>query len=418
METNIENYVSGICDRAKKSSYFIAKTDGYVRNDVLSKFADELSYSSEELLSENEQDITEARKKGMSDAMTDRLMLTKERISGLAESVQKLIDLPDPIGSGRTWRVPNGLDIECIRVPIGVIGVVFEARPNVSADISALCIKSGNACVLRGGSEAIRTNKKIVEFVRKSLRMCGLPEDIVVLVESTDRQAVNQMKKMKGKIDLLIPRGGRSLIASVTENALVPIIETGAGNCHVYVDETADLDMAVKITLNAKVSRPSVCNAAESLLVNRKIAEPFLEKLAPQFEKYGVELRGCPETCKIVHNAKKASDEDYATEYNDLIMSCRVVGSVEEAVEHINRYSTHHSEAIITENIGNAEYFKTNVDSAAVYVNASTRFTDGQEFGFGAEVGISTSKIHARGPMGLDALTTVKYLVDGQGQIR
>ena len=350
--------------------------------------------------------------------MIDRLTLTPERIRGIADGINSLIGLEDPVGKGIEYTVPSGLVIRKEKVPLGVIGAIFEARPNVSADIASICIKSGNACVLKGGREAIRTNTVITDLARSALEENGLPADCVIFIEETSRECVEAMKLMRGKIDLLIPRGSKRLIEAVLDNSKVPVIETGAGNCHIYVHSDADIGMAVRITVNAKVSRPSVCNAAESLLVDRDIAGTFLPALDKEFKKYGVELRGCRETKKILPDCTDATEEDYYTEYNDLIMSCKIVGGVGEAVDHISRYSTGHSEAIVTEDQRAAEYFLDRVDSAAVYWNASTRFTDGGEFGLGAEIGISTGKLHVRGPMGLDAMTTDKYVIRGNGQIR
>lgn len=372
----------------------------------------------EDILSANAEDVKRAEEKGMAPAMVDRLTLTKERITAMAEGVRQVIDLPDPSGVVLDeFRRPNGLFIQKVSVPLGVIAIIFESRPNVTVDAAALCIKSGNACVLRGGSEAIASNTALTAVIREGLKAAGLPENSVNILENTDRALVKELLTLRGFVDLAIPRGGAGLIRMVVDTATVPCIETGSGVCHVYVDKDANLSMAVKIVENAKVSRPSTCNAMETLLVHRDVAKEFLEMLAPVMDSDAVELRGDDEA-RAVRAMKAADDDDWATEYNSLIMSVKVVGSLDEALSHIRRFSTHHSEAIVTENPDTAKAFQKAVDSAAVYVNASTRFTDGFEFGFGAEIGISTQKLHVRGPMGLTALVSYKYLIDGQGQIR
>ena len=372
----------------------------------------------EDILSANAEDVKRAEEKGMAPAMVDRLTLTKERIAAMAEGVRQVIDLPDPSGVVLDeFRRPNGLFIQKVSVPLGVIAIIFESRPNVTVDAATLCIKSGNACVLRGGSEAIASNTALTAVIREGLKAAGLPENSVNILENTDRALVKELLTLRGFIDLAIPRGGAGLIRMVVDTATVPCIETGSGVCHVYVDKDADLSMAVKIVENAKVSRPSTCNAMETLLVHRDVAKEFLEMLAPVMDSDAVELRGDDEA-RAVRAMKAADDDDWATEYNSLIMSVKVVGSLDEALSHIRRFSTHHSEAIVTENPDTAKAFQKAVDSAVVYVNASTRFTDGFEFGFGAEIGISTQKLHVRGPMGLTALVSYKYLIDGQGQIR
>lgn len=373
---------------------------------------------SDAILSANAEDLKRAKEKGMAPAMVDRLTLTKERISAMAEGVRQVIDLRDPSGIVLDeFTRPNGLAIKKVSVPLGVIAIIFESRPNVTVDAAALCIKAGNACVLRGGSEAIASNTALTSVIRQGLKAAGLPENSVNIIENTDRALVKELLTLRGFIDLAIPRGGAGLIRMVVDTATVPCIETGSGVCHVYVDKDADLSMAVKIVENAKVSRPSTCNAMETLLVHRDVAKDFLETLAPVMKDDAVELRGDDEA-RAVSAMKAADDEDWATEYNSLIMSVKVVDSLDEALDHIRRFSTHHSEAIVTNNKETAEAFQKSVDSAAVYVNASTRFTDGFEFGFGAEIGISTQKLHVRGPMGLEALVSYKYLIDGQGQIR
>lgn len=403
---------------AKEASYVLQTAGTDVKNKALAHIAEALLTHCEDILSANAEDVKRAEEKGMAPAMVDRLTLTKERIAAMAEGVRQVIDLPDPSGVVLDeFRRPNGLFIQKVSVPLGVIAIIFESRPNVTVDAAALCIKSGNACVLRGGSEAIASNTALTAVIREGLKAAGLPENSVNILENTDRALVKELLTLRGFIDLAIPRGGAGLIRMVVDTATVPCIETGSGVCHVYVDKDADLSMAVKIVENAKVSRPSTCNAMETLLVHRDVAKEFLEMLSPVMDADAVELRGDDEA-RAVRAMKAADDDDWATEYNSLIMSVKVVASLEEALDHIRRFSTHHSEAIVTENPDTAKAFQKAVDSAAVYVNASTRFTDGFEFGFGAEIGISTQKLHVRGPMGLTALVSYKYLIDGQGQIR
>lgn len=403
---------------AKEASYVLQTAGTDVKNKALAYIADALMAHSDAILSANAEDLKRAKEKGMAPAMVDRLTLTKERISAMAEGVRQVIDLRDPSGIVLDeFTRPNGLAIKKVSVPLGVIAIIFESRPNVTVDAAALCIKAGNACVLRGGSEAIASNTALTSVIRQGLKAAGLPENSVNIIENTDRALVKELLALRGFIDLAIPRGGAGLIRMVVDTATVPCIETGSGVCHVYVDKDADLSMAVKIVENAKVSRPSTCNAMETLLVHRDVAKDFLETLAPVMKDDAVELRGDDEA-RAVSAMKAADDEDWATEYNSLIMSVKVVDSLDEALDHIRRFSTHHSEAIVTNNKETAEAFQKSVDSAAVYVNASTRFTDGFEFGFGAEIGISTQKLHVRGPMGLEALVSYKYLIDGQGQIR
>lgn len=403
---------------AKEASYVLQTAGTDVKNKALAYIAEALLTHCEDILSANAEDVKRAEEKGMAPAMVDRLTLTKERIAAMAEGVRQVIDLPDPSGVVLDeFRRPNGLFIQKVSVPLGVIAIIFESRPNVTVDAAALCIKSGNACVLRGGSEAIASNTALTAVIREGLKAAGLPENSVNILENTDRALVKELLTLRGFIDLAIPRGGAGLIRMVVDTATVPCIETGSGVCHVYVDKDADLSMAVKIVENAKVSWPSTCNAMETLLVHRDVAKEFLEMLAPVMDSDAVELRGDDEA-RAVRAMKAADDDDWATEYNSLIMSVKVVGSLDEALNHIRRFSTHHSEAIVTENPDTAKAFQKAVDSAAVYVNASTRFTDGFEFGFGAEIGISTQKLHVRGPMGLTALVSYKYLIDGQGQIR
>ncbi len=386
---------------------------------ALTALADALEARSEEILAANREDVERFVAKGGSAAMTDRLTLTKERIAGMADGVRKVRDLPDPVGEvlGMTKR-PNGLVIGKKRVPLGVVGIIYEARPNVTVDAAALCLKTANACILRGGSEAISSNRMVVSVIADALSSVGFPAHAVQLVDDTSRETASRMMRLNGYIDVLIPRGGKGLIRSVVENASVPVIETGAGNCHVYVEASADLAMGVDILRNAKVSRPSVCNAAETLLVDEAVAAAFLPMAAEALAPWKVELRGCPRTCAILPGIKAAEEADWDTEYNDYILAVKVVDGIEEAISHINCHSTGHSETIVTNAYQKANQFLDRVDSAAVYVNASTRFTDGFEFGFGAEIGISTQKLHARGPMGLNELTTTKYIIYGDGQIR
>ena len=401
--------------KAKAASARLGVADTEKRNSALSAMAEALVLRSAEIIGANSLDIENAKANGMSDSMLDRLTLTETRINAISESVKKVIALPDPLANCEEWTRLNGIKITKKRVPFGVIAIIYEARPNVTADAAALCVKSGNAVILRGGKEAINSNLAIACVLSDALTSVGLPGDCVQVVPDTSRETANKLMRLKGLIDLLIPRGGKSLIRSVVENATVPVIETGAGNCHIYFDESADTEKALNIIDNAKRQRPSVCNAAESLLVHSAAAERLLPLVKERMPN--VELRGCERTRGII-DVKQATEEDFFTEYNDYILAVKVVDSVYEAVEHINIHGTGHSEAIITENAENAEYFCNNIDAAAVYVNASTRFTDGEEFGFGAEIGISTQKMHARGPMGLPEMTTYKYVISGEGQIR
>ena len=405
-----------MCNNARKASLILGVSDTGKRNNALQAMADALVARADEIIKANEADITNAKANNMSTAMLDRLTLTEARIKAIAASVEKVIALPDPLAESEAWVRPNGLNIQKKRVPFGVIAIIYEARPNVTADAAALCVKSGNAVILRGGKEAINSNIAVASVLSDALAQVGLPKDCVQIVSDTSRETANALMKMKGGIDLLIPRGGKNLIRSVVDNATVPVIETGAGNCHVYFDDSADFEIAVNVIDNAKRSRPSVCNAAESLLVHESIASEILPLVKARLDN--VELRGCEKTLAILPDITPATDEDYFTEYNDYILTVKVVSDASEAVSHINKHGTGHSEAIITQSQENATYFCNTVDAAAVYVNASTRFTDGEEFGFGAEIGISTQKLHARGPMGLDALTTRKYLIKGEGQVR
>ena len=406
---------------ARQASYALANADTTVKNKALSYIADDLLAHAGDIMDANAADVAAAREKGMSDAMIDRLTLTQDRIQGMAEGVRQVIALPDPVGQTlSSWDRPNGLHIDKVTVPLGVIAIIFESRPNVTVDAAVLCLKSGNATVLRGGSEAIRSNVALAGVIRHAIARAGLPSDAVTIMENTDRALVSELLTLRQYINLAIPRGGAGLIRMVVDTAKIPVIETGSGVCHVYVDKDADLDMAVRIIENAKVSRPSTCNAMETLLVHKDVVRPLMEKLVPVLKARHVEMRADTAAREAGGDDTigAASEEDWRTEYNALIMSIRTVASIDEALDHIRRYSTHHSESIITENTETAERFLQEVDSAAVYVNASTRFTDGFEFGFGAEIGISTQKLHARGPMGLEALVSYKYLIHGQGQIR
>lgn len=408
-----------LANGAKQAAYALAKAGSAKKDEALAKIAEMLRDNADEIIAQNEIDLHNAREKGIAPSMLDRLTLTRERIGAIADGVMQVRSLPDPIGEVISmWERPNGLKIGQKRVPLGVIGIIYEARPNVTVDAAALCLKSSNPVILRGGSEAIHSNMALANVMRDALAHVGLPQDCICLVEDTSRAVATQMMRLNGYIDVLIPRGGAGLIRSVVENATVPVIETGTGNCHVYVHSACDVDMAVDIIVNAKVSRPSVCNAAESLVIDRAIAKKALPVIYAALEKHGVELRGCAESIAICPDIKPAEDEDFYTEYNDYIMSVKVVGGIDEAIGHINTHNTKHSEAIVTADYFAAQKFLDEVDAAAVYVNASTRFTDGFEFGFGAEIGISTQKMHARGPMGLKELTTIKYIIYGNGQIR
>ncbi|MDO5348440.1 MAG: glutamate-5-semialdehyde dehydrogenase [Lachnospiraceae bacterium] len=389
------------------------------KNRGLLAAAKSLMAGQEEILAANQKDMEKAAAAGMSQGLLDRLKLTQARIEGMADGLRQVAALDDPVGEVLSMKQrPNGLMIGQKRVPLGVIGIIYEARPNVTADAFGLCFKSGNAVILKGGSDAICSNQAIVACLQRGLLEAGLPADAVQLIMDTDRAVTQAFMKLNQYVDVLIPRGGAGLIRAVVENSTIPVIETGTGNCHIFVDESADFNMALDIIFNAKTQRIGVCNACESLVVHRKIAESFLPLLKERLDEKQVEIRGDEEACRIVPEFVKAAEEDWGREYLDYMISCKLVDSVEEAIEHINRYNTKHSEAIITRDYGNAQKFLNEVDAAAVYVNASTRFTDGCEFGFGAEIGISTQKLHARGPMGLKELTTTKYIIYGSGQVR
>lgn len=404
--------------KAKEAARILAGVDTEAKNEALRQMAAALRAHTEDILAANKTDVEAARAKGTAESMIDRLFLSAERICAIARDMEQVTALPDPVGQVlERFERPNGLSIEQVRVPMGVIAIIYESRPNVTADAAALCIKTANAVILKGGSDAIHSNIAISEALRAGLADAGLPRDGVQLVTDTDRAAATALMRLRGYVDLLIPRGGASLIRNTVENATVPVIETGTGNCHIYIDKDADAEMGVNIIVNAKSQRPGVCNAAETLLVHEDIAPSFLPEAAKALREKGVEIRGCEKTRQYI-DCLPASEEDYATEFLDYILAVRVVPSLEEALSHIAKYSTLHSEAIVTKNNETAEYFLRHVDAAAVYVNASTRFTDGGEFGFGAEIGISTQKLHARGPMGLRELTAYQYRIRGTGQIR
>ena len=408
-----------IGQKAKEAEPLLRVMNGEKKNQVLLRAAEYLVKDTEFILSANETDMENGRERGMKEGLLDRLKLTKERIEGMAEGLRQIAALPDPIGGVISeWTPENGLDIRKVRVPLGVIGIIYEARPNVTADAFGLCFKTGNPVVLRGGSDAVHSNLAVVEVLQKALTDCGCPASAIQLLEDTSRETAAAFMKLNRYIDVLIPRGSAGLIATVVNNSTIPVIETGSGNCHIYVDEDADLQMAADIVYNAKTQRIGVCNACESLVVHRKVKDAFLPMLARKLSEKQVELRGDEAAREAVPSMKEASAEDWGTEYLDYILSVKTVDSLDEAIAHINRYNTGHSEAIITENKEHAEKFLQEVDAAAVYVNASTRFTDGFEFGFGAEIGISTQKLHARGPMGLEALTSYKYEIYGNGQVR
>ncbi len=408
-----------IGQKAKKAAGQLAHLNTEQKNRILSMVADLLEKNAGGILEANLLDLKQGEKMGLKGAIMDRLTLSRERISGIAEGMREIVQLDDPIGEIEEMKKrPNGLLIGKKRVPLGVVGVIYESRPNVTADVAALCIKTGNVCVLRGGKEAIYSNNIIVSIFHEAIKACELDPNMVQLVQDTSRDSAVAMMKLNKYLDILIPRGGAGLIQSVVQNSTVPVIETGVGNCHIYVDDAADLEKAVAIVFNAKTHRPGVCNAAESLLVHESVAAKVLPQIGKEFSEAGVEIRGDETTCSLIPGAVPANDEDWSTEYLDMIISSKVVASLEEAMEHISEHGSMHSESIVTENYSHAQYFLDRVDAAAVYVNASTRFTDGFEFGYGAEIGISTQKLHARGPMGLKELTTNKYVIYGSGQIR
>jgi len=404
---------------AKEAAAVMNRLTTDQKNEALLRMADLLVQHADSIIEANAKDLERGKQQETSDSLLDRLALNEARIEDMAEGLRQIAELTDPVGDVlEKIDRPNGLHIEKIRVPLGVIGMIYEARPNVTVDAAGLCLKTGNAVVLRGGSSALESNKRIVAVLHEALKITSVPVEALQLIEDADRASVDEMLKCNGLLDVVIPRGGASLIQNVVQNATVPVIETGAGICHTYIDQSADPEMAEAIAFNAKVQRPSVCNSMETLLVHEQFAERHLTGLLEGFDTHRVELRGCERTIAYAPWAKKASEQDYATEYNDYVLNVRVIDSLDEALEHIARYGTKHSECIVTENKDRASRFLREVDAAAVYHNASTRFTDGFEFGFGAEIGISTQKLHARGPMGLPALTSTKYRIYGKGQIR
>ncbi len=408
-----------MCMRAKKASVELARLSAETKNKALYKMAEALEKNSDKILEANRKDVENARAKGVKESLIDRLILNKSRIAKMAQCLREVAGLPDPVGEiVKTWTRPNGLVIGQLRVPLGVVAVIYESRPDVTSDASGICLKSGNAVILRGGSDAINSNVAVGDVLGEAATEMGIPDGAIQVVKTTERSVATELMRMRGYVDVLIPRGGADLIKAVVENAKVPVIETGVGNCHIYVEEDADLDRAIDIILNAKCQRPGVCNAAEKLLVHRNIAEKFLPRVVSSLRKAGVEIRGCEETRKIVPDAKPATEEDWYTEYLDLIIGVKVIDGLDEATSHINKYGTLHSESILTSDFNKALRFIRDVDAAAVYWNASTRFTDGNQYGLGAEIGISTQKIHARGPMSAQHLTTIKYFVLGRGHIR
>lgn len=406
-----------IGEKAKHAARRLAFISTAEKNSALVAMADALISHENEILAANEKDVKAAEEKGLKRSLVNRLRLTGEGIRDMSDALKEVVSLPDPVGEGEFWTRPNGLRIERTRVPLGVVAMVYEARPNVTVDAAALCLKAGNAVILRGGSEAIESNKILATVIAEAAEKSGLPSGSIQLITETGREWVQQLMKMNSHVDVIIPRGGAGLIQTVVNQATVPVIETGTGVCHAFVDQDADFSKAIPIVVNAKTQKPGVCNALETMLVDEKVALEFLPLIGEELQKHQVEIRGCSKTCAILPFAVPASEDDWATEYLDLILSVRVVKDLDEALDHIYRYSTKHSETIITENYTRAQRFLHEIDAAAVYVNASTRFTDGGRFGFGAEIGISTQKLHARGPMGLRELTTVKYLVYGDGQI-
>ena len=414
----IFDYILSLEKRAAAAVSEMSCASFAVRNTVLARLADALREGAASVLAANKVDLAAAEENGVAPQMLDRLALNEKRIEGMAKSLEALVELPDAIGAENIWTRPSGIEIHERRVPLGVVAIIFEARPNVTLDAAALCIKTGNVAILRGGKEALHTSMAIRDIICDTLESCGLPRDGVLLVERTEREGANALMTIRGYVDVLIPRGGKGLIRNVVENAKVPVIETGAGNCHIYVEKSADFDMARGVIINAKVQRPSVCNAIESLVCDRAIAKEFLPLFEEDMHTHGVEIRADANCIDCFKDAVLATAEDHFTEYNDLIISVKVVENTDEAIDHIRTHGTRHSEAIITRDDAAASRFCDRVDAAAVYVNTSTRFTDGGEFGYGAEIGISTQKLHARGPMGLAALTTVKYIVHSNGEVR
>lgn len=417
--SNLEQQITEQARAARQAATALAQASTSVKNQALLAMAEALLADSARILEANSEDIRRARERGLSEAMIERLTLNEKRIAAMAEGIRQVAVLSDPVGEiVEGWKRPNGLEILKVRVPLGVIAIIYESRPNVTADAAALCLKSGNAVILRGGSEAFQSNQAITSSLVRAIESSGLPAECVQIVQTTDREAATYLMRLNGMVDCIIPRGGAGLIQTVMQTATVPVIETGVGNCHTYIHEDADLQMASEVAFNAKVQRPSVCNAMETLLVHSAVAGEFLPTFAEWLRAAGVEIRGCERTQQLIPWATPATEDDWYTEYLALILAVKVVDSLDEAIEHINRYGSRHSEAIITRSLDAARRFAREVDAACVYVNASTRFTDGFEFGFGAEIGISTQKLHARGPMGLRELTTTKYVVYGDGQVR
>jgi len=413
------NLILEICKKAKAASYDLARLSTEVKNQALLNMAEALEKNVSEILEANQKDVAASKEKGVKEALLDRLILNEGRVSKMAQCLREVAALPDPVGEiVKTWTRPNGLIIGQLRVPLGVVAVIYESRPDVTSDASGICLKSGNAVILRGGSDAINSNITIGKILSEAAQDSGIPEGAIQVVPTTERSAAIELMKMRGYVDVLIPRGGAGLIKAVIENAKVPVIETGTGNCHIYVEKDADLTRAIDIIINAKCQRPGTCNAAEKVLVHREIASEFIPKAVDALRKHGVEVRGCEETRKIIPDVAPATEDDWYTEYLDLIIAFKVVSGLEEAINHINKYSTKHSDSILTSDFSKALRFIKDVDSAAVYWNASTRFTDGNQYGLGAEIGISTQKMHARGPMSVQHLTTIKYFVLGRGHVR
>lgn len=406
-----------IGEKAKNAARRLAFASTESKNNALAAMADALIDHQEEILNANRLDVQAAENKGLKMSLINRLSLTSKAIREISDAIKEVINLPDPVGGGELWKRPNGLIIQKTKVPLGVVAMIYEARPNVTVDAAALCLKSGNACILRGGSEAIESNKVLARIIAEAVEKSGIPEGAIQLIEKTDREYALQLMRMNKYIDVIIPRGGAGLIQTVVENSTVPVIETGTGVCHAFVDKDADLNKAVSVVFNSKTQKPGVCNALETLLVHQDIAEEYLPIIGKKFQEYGVEIRGCEKVKQILDDVIPAVEEDWYTEYLDLIISVKIVIDLDEALDHIFKYSTKHSETIITENYSTAQRFLNEIDAAVVYTNASTRFTDGGRFGFGAEIGISTQKLHARGPMALPELTTIKYIVYGDGQI-
>jgi len=416
---NIKEEILSMAKEAKKAAQVLAVTNTNVKNTVLKEIADGLKSNLSSLLEANAKDVAQAKEKGLSKAMIDRLTLTETRVQGMINNIHEVISLPDPVGDViKMWQRPNGLKVGKIRIPLGVIAMVYEARPDATIEAAILCLKAGNSVILRGGSEAINSNLCLGKIMREALNKAGLPQKTIQVVSVTDREAVLALLEMEDYIDLIIPRGGEGLIRFVSEHAKIPVLKHYKGVCHVYVDNKADLKKAEEICFNAKVQRPGVCNAMETMLVHEEVAEGFLPSMLKRFKEAGVEIRGCPKTCTIFPEAKPATEEDWPAEYLDLILAVKVVASIDEAMEHIAKYGSNHTETIVTEDYTRAWQFLERVDASVVLVNASTRFNDGNQLGLGAEIGISTSKLHAYGPMGLEELTTTKFIVFGQGQIR